>query len=81
MKVIIKKSLDLVVDIPEARIKEYFGESKFEQLLKMQRTYIDEYFDAHYENADNKEENNENIEETKEESSEVIEAPKDEDKE
>ena len=31
MKVIIKKSLDLVVDIPEARIKEYFGENPSEQ--------------------------------------------------
>jgi len=27
------------------KVKEHFGESKFEQLLKTQRTYIDEYFE------------------------------------
>lgn len=67
-------------------IKEHFGESKFEQLLKMQRTYIDEYFDAHYDNVDNKEEKSEIVEDNNQEnknedSSEVIDEPKDEDKE
>lgn len=26
-------------------VREYFGDKKFEELLKIQRTYIDEYFD------------------------------------
>ncbi len=44
------------------KIKKYFGEEKYESLLKQQRTYIDEYFDEHYsEDSDtiSVEENNE----------------------
>ena len=29
------------------KIKDFFGEVKYEKLLKEQRTYIDDYFDAH----------------------------------
>ena len=33
-------------------IKNYFGEAKFEDLLKQQRTYIDDYFEKHYDDKD-----------------------------
>lgn len=48
------------------KIKEYFGEAKYEKLLKEQRTYIDDYFDQHA--SDDEVESNESIEETKEDS-------------
>lgn len=53
-----------------ANIKQYFGEAKFDKLLKDQRTYIDEYYDEHYEtvdketNADDADSNDQNNEET-----------------
>ncbi len=49
------------------KIKVYFGETKYERLLKEQRTYIDEYFEAHYsDESDNDLETEETTEETKE---------------
>lgn len=33
-------------------VREYFGDKKFEELLKIQRTYIDEYFDKHDDSDD-----------------------------
>ena len=44
------------------RIKTYLGEEKYESLLKDQRTYIDEYFDSHY--TDENEENENSSSET-----------------
>lgn len=54
-------------------VREYFGDKKFEELLKIQRTYIDDYFDKHDEDDDEsllndtESNNQENNEETKEE--------------
>lgn len=52
------------------KIKEFFGESKYEKLLKEQRTYIDDYFDAHQNDDGSSDENS--TDEIKEEN-EVIE--------
>lgn len=52
------------------KIKEFFGESKYEKLLKEQRTYIDDYFDAHQSDDENLDENS--TDETKEEN-EIVE--------
>ncbi len=50
-------------------VREYLGDKKFEELLKIQRTYIDEYFDKHSEDSSDldDETNAETQEESKEE--------------
>lgn len=49
-------------------VREYLGDKKFEELLKIQRTYIDEYFDKHSE--DSADLDDETSSETQEESKE-----------
>ncbi len=56
-------------------VREYFGDKKFEDLLKIQRTYIDEYFENHEEDdgtgLDDEKTQETKAEEPKEEVSEV----------